>query len=164
MHRIKVVNDVGDLVSIFHVADSDVKRKVFQEVTLKWCTMEEIKEKYAEEGKEALTYLEKIKLVETQWKTTPEGPKKIYHTYYSIIQINISCSIMEISDIIYAATMTKKDIENYENKIRNVIKGDEGVFFGDAVENLKVSEILLRGVIKRSTNFEIKGHRIMDVS
>jgi len=157
------VNDVGDLVSIFHVADSDVKKKVFQEVTLKWCTTEEIEEKYGKEGKDALSYLEKIKLVETQWKTTPEGPKKIYHTYYSIIQINLSCSIMEISDIIYVATMNEDEIKKYEKVIKSMIKEDEGVFFGDVVESLKVSEIFLRGIIKRSPNLEIKGHRIIGV-
>lgn len=59
--RIKVINDPGELVSIFHASDSDVKRKLLIDLSTSWITMPTIAEKYGQEGKRALLYLDKIK-------------------------------------------------------------------------------------------------------
>ncbi len=51
VNRIKVVNDVGELVTIFHAADTDVKRKLLLDLSTGWITMPQIDEKYGVEGK-----------------------------------------------------------------------------------------------------------------
>ena len=112
--RIKVVNDVGELVSIFHAADTDVKRKLLIDLSTGWITLPKIEERYGIEGKRALHYLDKIKMTESQWVTGEGGPEKAYHTYYTNVQINLIGGMEELADIIYATTMSEKKLEEYE--------------------------------------------------
>ncbi|OYT60792.1 ArsR family transcriptional regulator [Euryarchaeota archaeon ex4484_178] len=158
--RIKVVSDIGDLVSVFHACDSEIKKKVFVEITKRWCTLEEIEEKYGEEGVEALKYLEKIKLVETQWITAESGVKKAYHTYYDLFQINISLPILEAAEIIRVLMMSDDEFRNWEEKIIENVGPEGEIFLGDLVEKLDISQIMLRGLIRRSAKIDIKGMRV----
>lgn len=158
--RIKVVNDVGELVSIFHVADTDVKRRLLIDLSTGWITMPDIEEKYGQEGKKALYYLDKIKMIESQWMTGEKGPEKTYHTYYTNVQINIMGTLEELADIIYAATISDDNLEEYENRIIDMTQPGEGVFIGDVSEKLEISQTLLRGIIKRSSVLHIKGYKI----
>ncbi len=162
--RIKVVNDVGELVSIFHAADNDVKRKLLLDLSTNWITMPHIEEKYGSEGKKALLYLDKIKLIESQWMTGDKGPEKAYHTYYTNVQINLLGSMGDLADIIYATTLTDEQLSIYEEQIKNMIKDPEGVFLGDAADSLDISQTLLRGIVKRSTILQIKGFKIAVIS
>ncbi len=158
--RIKVIADIGDLVSVFHACDSEVKKKVFMEITKKWCTVEEINEKYGEEGVDALKYLEKIKLVETQWVTGEQGVKKAYHTYYDLFQINLSLPIIEAAEVIRVVTMSDEEFKGWEEKIIEAIGPSKDIFLGDLVEKMGISQIMLRGLIRRSTRIDIKGMRV----
>ena len=162
--RIKVVNDVGELVSIFHAADTEVKRRLLLDLSANWITMPHIEEKYGIEGKRALLYLDKIKLIESQWMTGDNGPEKAYHTYYTNVQINLLGSMGDLADIIYATTLTDEQLTVYEDKIRDMIKDPEGVFLGDAADALDVSQTLLRGIVKRSNILQIKGFKIAIVN
>ncbi|MCK5024815.1 MAG: ArsR family transcriptional regulator [Thermoplasmata archaeon] len=163
MNRIKVVNDPSELVSAFRAVDTDVKREVFKEVAAGWRTAQEIEDKFGNEGRLAIRFFNKMKLVETRWQQPPEGtthkPVKAYHTYYSAFHINTSCSVFEISDVIAAAGMLDKDFKKIEKKILDLI-GDEGKFAGDVAEELEVSQTLLKSLVKRSVKFDYRGHRI----
>jgi predicted DNA-binding ArsR family transcriptional regulator len=158
--RIKVIADIGDLVSVFHACDSEIKKKVFMEITKKWCTLEEIQKKFGDEGVSALKYLEKIKLVETQWVTGESGVKKAYHTYYDLFQINISLPIIEAAEVIRVVTMDDKEFKEWENKIIEAIGPTKSIFLGDLVEKMGISQIMLRGLIRRSTRIDIKGMKV----
>ena len=162
--RIKVVNDVGELVSIFHAADSDVKRRLLLDLSTSWITMPVIEQKYGVEGKRALLYLDKIKLIESQWMTGENGPEKAYHTYYTSVQINLLGTMSELADIIYATTLSEEKLLGYEEKIIGMITDNEGVFLGDVAESLDVSQALLRGIVKRSNVLQIKGYKIAHVN
>ncbi len=156
--RIKVINDVGDLVSVFYSCNTEVKKKVFQEITKKWCTMEEIREKYGEEGERALKYLEKIKFVETQWVTTEKGVVRAYHTYYDLFQISLSLPILEASEVLHVISMPENEFQEWEKKILELMK--ESNFIGYLVEKLGISQVMLRALIRRSDKMEIKGMRV----
>ncbi|MCL4451760.1 MAG: ArsR family transcriptional regulator [Candidatus Thermoplasmatota archaeon] len=158
--RIKVVNDVGELVSIFHAADTDVKRKLLIDLSTGWITLPKIEERYGIEGKRALHYLDKIKMTESQWVTGEGGPEKAYHTYYTNVQINLIGGMEELADIIYATTMSEKKLEEYETEIKKMIVPGEGVFLGDVTDKLQFSQTLLRGLIRRSSSLTIKGYKI----
>ncbi len=158
--RIKVIADIGDLVSVFHACDSEVKKKVFMEITKKWCTVEEIEEKYGEDGVDALKYLEKIKLVETQWVTGEQGVKKAYHTYYDLFQINLSLPIIEAAEVIRVVTMNDEEFKEWEEKIIETIGPSKDIFLGDLVEKMGISQVMLRGLIRRSMRIDIKGMRV----
>ncbi len=155
--RIKVVGDIGDLISVFHACDTEVKKKVFVELTKRWCTVEEIEQLYGKEGVEALRYLEKIKLVETQWVTMPQGVVKAYHTYYDLFQINLSLPIIEAAEVIRVVTMSDSEFREWENKIIGLMEGKKSIFLGDLVEKLGISQTMLRGLIRRSTKLDIRG-------
>ncbi|EQB72660.1 MAG: hypothetical protein AMDU1_APLC00005G0039 [Thermoplasmatales archaeon A-plasma] len=162
--RIKVVNDVGELVSIFHAADSDTKRRLLLDLSTGWITMPVIEQKYGNEGKKALLYLDKIKLIESQWMTGENGPEKAFHTYYTNVQINLLGSMSDLADIIYATTLTEQQLMEYEDKILGMISDPEGVFIGDVSEKLNISQALLRGIVKRSSMLQIKGYKIAKVN
>ena len=162
--RIKVVNDVGELVSIFHAADSEVKRRLLLDLSTSWITMPVIEQKYGVEGKRALLYLDKIKLIESQWMTGENGPEKAYHTYYTSVQINLLGTMSELADIISANTLSEEKLLGYEEKIIGLITDNEGVFLGDVAESLDVSQALLRGIVKRSNVLQIKGYKIAHVN
>ncbi|MCL4331902.1 MAG: ArsR family transcriptional regulator [Candidatus Thermoplasmatota archaeon] len=162
--RIKVVNDVGELVTIFHAADTEVKRRLLIDLSTGWITIPKIEEKYGIEGRRALLYLEKIKMVESQWLTGEQGPEKAYHTYYTNVQINLMGGMDELADIVFATTLTEDKLEEYENRIIDMIAESEGVFVGEVAESLDISQTLLRGIIRRSALLQIKGYKIEKVS
>ncbi|MDP8011858.1 MAG: ArsR family transcriptional regulator [Thermoplasmata archaeon] len=164
MSKIKGINDVSDMIGIFHTSDSEVKKNLFLDLIKGWMTEEEIYKKYGEEGKKALFYLEKIKLVESQWITYDNGQRtKSYRAYYDTVQINITVPIIELPDIIYIATMDDTEIKKYEERILKIMGNQKSIFIGDVQSALNVSLTFLKGIIKRSSIFDIKGHNIEKV-
>jgi predicted DNA-binding ArsR family transcriptional regulator len=89
MNRIKVINEPSELVPMLRSVDTPVKRDVLKEVTLEWRTADEIEQTFGQEGREAIIFFEKMKLVETRWLSKNGGyPEKSYHTYYTSFSIN----------------------------------------------------------------------------
>ncbi|MGC8662793.1 MAG: ArsR family transcriptional regulator [Thermoplasmata archaeon] len=164
MSKIKGINDVSDMIGIFHTSDTEIKKNIFLDLIKGWMTEEELSKKYGEEGKRALFYLEKIKLVESQWITYDNGQRtKSYRAYYDTVQINITVPIIELPDIIYIATMNDREIKKYEEKILKIMGDQKSVFIGDVQTALNVSLTFLKGIIKRSSILDIKGHNIEKV-
>ncbi len=161
--RIKVINDPGELVSIFRASDTDIKRKLLIDLSTSWITLPKIQEKYGIEGKRALLYLDKIKMLESQWMTGENGPEKAYHTFYNNVQINLMGTMTELADIIYATTLPDQKLEEYEKEIESMMPPGDGVFLGEVAEKLGVSQTLLKGLVKRSRNLQIKGFKIEKV-
>lgn len=160
MRRIKVINEPTELVPMLRALDTVVKRQVFQEVTNGWNTAEQIEDKYGEEGKDALLFFEKMKLVETMWQSREDNTQeKAYHTYYISFYINTSAPVTEISDILAAAVMDDKEFNKLETKIIKLV-GEDGMFIGDISEQEDLSATFLKALVKRSTKLEYRGHRI----
>jgi predicted DNA-binding ArsR family transcriptional regulator len=82
MNRIKVINEPSELVPMLRSVDTAVKRDVLKEVTLEWRTADEIEAKFGPEGREAIIFFDKMKLVESRWVSNDGGfPVKSYHTF-----------------------------------------------------------------------------------
>src|SRR5881628_818972 len=161
MNRIKVVSEPAALVPILRTVDSPVKREVFRAVTADWSTVQPIEERSGAEGAEALKFFEKMKLVETKWQASATmQPEKAYHAFYSSFHINATAPVTEISDVLYAAMMSEKDYAKIEKQIFDMV-GDDGKFAGDVAENLKVSQTMLKSLVKRSSRLDFRGHRVM---
>ncbi|MEM0128253.1 MAG: ArsR family transcriptional regulator [Thermoplasmatales archaeon] len=159
MNKIKVVNDVGDLVIVFTLSNSKMKSDLLKTLNQSWMTEDEVKSRFGEEAVEFLKYLEKIKFIESQWSNTPQGPKKVYHNYYTSIQINILIPTEEAGDIIYVASMDDNKIEDYCKGIEEMI--DQGTqYIAEIQERLKESSTFVRAVIKRSKHLTIKGMKV----
>jgi predicted DNA-binding ArsR family transcriptional regulator len=163
MMRTKVVNDSTDLVPLLRAFDTKLKKEVFNELLTGWKPLSEVQDKYGEEGADALEYFDKMKLVETKWTTPDEGiegrPQKKYRSYYSAFNINISCPVNEISEIFTVASLNNNDFEKLENDIYAFV-GDDGKFGNMVAENFSLSNLALKGLVKRSNKFCYKGLKL----
>ena len=163
MMRTKVVNDSTDLVPLLRAFDTKTKKEVFNELLTDWKPLSIIKEKYGNEGENALDYFDKMKLVDTKWTTPDEGidgrPQKKYRSYYSAFNINISCPVNEISEIFTVASLNKDEFKNLEDRIFDFV-GEDGKFGNMVAENFKLSNLALKGLVKRSNKFCYKGLKL----
>ncbi len=163
MMRTKVVNDSTDLVPLLRAFDTKIKKEVFNELLLDWKPLSDIKTKYGNEGEEALEYFDKMKLVETKWTTPDQGidgkPQKKYRSYYSAFNINISCPVNEISEIFTVASLNRKEFEKLEDDIFSFV-GEDGKFGNMVAENFNLSNLALKGLVKRSNKFCYKGLKL----
>jgi predicted DNA-binding ArsR family transcriptional regulator len=161
IHRIKVVNDVSDLVPILRAVGTPLRLKVVQRLGEEWLTLEDVLREFGEEGKQALEFFEKLRLIDTRW-VAREGrrqPDKSYHFYYSTINVNTTSPLAEISEVLAIATMAPKEYDRLEARILAAV-GPEGRFFSDVAEELQMSPTRLKALVKRSEKLEYRGHRI----
>jgi predicted DNA-binding ArsR family transcriptional regulator len=160
MNRVKVVNEISELVPILRAVDTEVKKEVLKDLALEWRTSTEIKSKFGKEGEQALKIFEKMNLVETKWQSNEsKEPVKTYHTFYTSFHINATCSVYEISDILISAIMSEEKYNKIERKIYRMV-GKEGTFVGDIADELSLSPTLLKGLVRRSSRLNYRGHRI----
>jgi len=161
IHRIKVVNDISDLVPILRAVDTPLKLKLVQRLAEAWLTTEDIEREFGKDGARALPLFEKLKLIDTRW-VAREGrrqPEKSYHFYYSTININTTSPLTEVSDILAIASMPPKEYAKFEERIYDAV-GPDGRFFSDVAEELAMSATRLKGLVQRSDRLEYRGHRI----
>lgn len=160
MNRIKVINEPSELVPMLRSVDTPVKRDVLKEVTLEWKTADEIEAKFGPEGRDAIIFFEKMKLVETRWLSAGGNyPEKSYHTYYTSFNINAQWPVYEISDVLTAAMMDEDEYAAIEAKIIEQV-GKDGRFSGDVAEALDLSSTMLKSLVRRSVKVDYRGHRI----
>jgi predicted DNA-binding ArsR family transcriptional regulator len=161
MHRIKVVNDMSELVPVLRAVDTPVKLKLVQRLAEAWLTSDDVLREFGKEGVKALAFFEKLKLIDTRW-VAREGrrqPDKSYHFYYSTININTTAPLAEVSEILSIASMDDKEYQRLEQKIYDSV-GETGRFFSDVAEELGMTPTRLKGLVKRSDKLEYRGHRI----
>ena len=160
MNRIKVINEPSELVPMLRSVDTPIKRDVLKEVTLEWRTADEIEKKYGPEGRDAIIFFEKMKLVESRWLSTDGNyPEKSFHTYYTSFHINAQWPVYEISDVLAAAMMSEEEYAEIEKKILDEV-GNDGRFSGDVAEALGMTSTMLKSLVRRSVKMDFRGHRI----
>ena len=153
MNRIKVINEPSELVPMLRSVDTSVKRDVLKEA-------DEIEKKFGPEGKDAIIFFEKMKLVESRWLSTNGNyPEKSFHTYYTSFHINAQWPVYEISDVLAAAMMSEEEYAEIENKILEEV-GSDGRFSGDVAEALGMTSTMLKSLVRRSVKMDFRGHRI----
>ena len=161
MHRIKVVNDISELVPVLRAVDTPVKLRLVQRLAETWLTADDVLREFGKEGSKALAFFEKLKLIDTRW-VAREGrkqPDKSYHFYYSTININTTSPLAEVSEILSIASMEDKEYQKLEQRIYEAV-GETGRFFSDVAEELGMTPTRLKGLVKRSDKLEYRGHRI----
>jgi predicted DNA-binding ArsR family transcriptional regulator len=129
-------------------------------VTLEWKTADDIENKFGPEGRDAIIFFEKMKLVESRWLSVGgKYPVKSYHTYYTSFNINAQWPVYEISDVLAAAMMSESEYSAIEAKILAEV-GKGGRFSGDVAETLGLSSTMLKSLVRRSVKMDYRGHRI----
>lgn len=161
MHRIKVVNEVSELVPVLRAVDSPLKLELFQKLSETWLTEQDVDRDFGKAGVRTLSFFEKLKLVDSRWvaREGKKQPEKSFHTYYSTININTTAPLTEISEVLSIASMSDKDYARQEKRIFDAV-GASGRFFSDVAEELGMSPTRLKGLIKRSEKLEYRGHRV----
>ncbi len=163
MIRTKVINDSTELVSIMRAFDSSVKKEVFNEISRDWIPSSSIMDKFGEKGLEALDFFDHMKLAETKWTTPDEGingkPQKMYRSFYSIFNINISCPVNEISEIFTVSSLDENNFRKLEDNIFDFI-GENGTYSNKVSENFGISNTALKALVKRSNRFQYTGLKI----
>lgn len=163
MIRTKVINDSTDLVSILRAFDTPIKKEVFIEISKDWIPTSMILDKFGDEGQKALELFDKMKLAETKWTTPETGidgkPQKMYRSFYSIFNINISCPVNEISEIFNISSLDEDEFQRLEEEIYDYI-GENGTFGNKVSENFKISNTALKTLVKRSNRFDYTGLKI----
>ena len=163
MIRTKVINDSTELVSIMRAFDSPVKKEVFNEISRDWIPSSNIMDKFGEKGLEALDFFDHMKLAETKWTTPDEGingkPQKMYRSFYSIFNINISCPVNEISEIFTVSSLDENNFRKLEDNIFDFI-GENGTYSNKVSENFGISNTALKALVKRSNRFQYTGLKI----
>ena len=164
MMRTKVINDSADLVSIIRAFDDTIKKDVFLEICKDWIPVSSITEKFGSKGEDALELFDKMKLAETKWTTPEDGvkgkPQKMYRSFYSLFNINISCPVNEISDIFNVSALDQDVFEKLEDEIYEFI-GDEGKFVNTVSENFRISNTALKAMVRRSNRFAYTGLKLL---
>ena len=163
MIRTKVINDSTELVSIMRAFDSPVKKEVFNEISKDWTPTSSIIDKFGEKGLDALEFFDRMKLAETKWTTPNEGingkPQKMYRSFYSLFNINISCPVNEISEIFTVSALDDDNFKKLEDEIFQFI-GENGTFGNKVSENFQISNTALKALVKRSNRFQYTGLKI----
>ena len=163
MIRTKVINDSTDLVSVIRAFDNKTKKDVFNEILKDWMPVSVIRDRYGKDGEDALELFDQMKLVETKWTTPEEGidgkPQKIYRSFYSLFNINISCPVNEISEIFNISSLDDGNFERLEDEIYDFI-GETGKFGNTVSENFGISNTALKALVKRSSRFRYTGLKI----
>lgn len=164
MIRTKVINDSADLVSIIRAFDNKTKKEVFGEISRGWTHESSVKKRWGAAGEDALELFDRMKLAETKWTTSEEGvdgkPQKMYRSFYSLFNINISCPVNEISDIFTISSLQADEFEKLENDIYEFI-GEEGRFGNTVSETFKISNTALKAMVKRSSKFCYTGLKVI---
>ena len=163
MIRTKVINDSTDLVSIIRAFDTSIKKEVFFEISKDWTPTSAIVEKFGNKGQEALEFFDNMKLAETKWTTPEDGingkPQKMYRSFYSLFNINISCPINEISEIFTISALDNNNFKKLEDEIYEFI-GENGTFGNKVSENFQLTNTALKALVKRSNKFQYTGLKI----
>jgi predicted DNA-binding ArsR family transcriptional regulator len=133
------------------------------EISRDWVPTSLILEKFGGEGQNALEFFDKMKLAETKWTTPDEGmdgkPQKMYRSFYSLFNINISCPVNEISEIFNVSSLDDHQFKKLEENIFGFI-GDTGTFANKVSENFHISNTALKALVKRSNRFQYTGLKI----
>jgi len=133
------------------------------EISKDWVPSSLILERFGDEGQTALEFFDKMKLAETKWTTPDEGvdgkPQKMYRSFYSLFNINISCPVNEISEIFNVSSLDDDQFKKLEENIYGFI-GETGTFANKVSENFHISNTALKALVKRSNRFQYTGLKI----
>ena len=160
MKRTKLINDPAELVALFRSVDSPGRRAVLARLAEGWTPTSELQE--MEEAFSAITYFEKFKLVESRWEVRDGKPEKAYRTFYNAFQISTSLSFEETQELLTVVLMDEAVFEALEVKIQEMV-GEEGCFANDISRELELTSLQLKGLVRRSVQFDYKGHNIVPI-
>ncbi|HDM36617.1 MAG TPA: ArsR family transcriptional regulator [Candidatus Syntrophoarchaeum butanivorans] len=164
--RVRIVNDLPDLVPLLHIFATKRHKEVFDLLSSGWYTEDELKEMLEyEEVKGSIDILRESGLLESKWRPPEAGgtPEVEYTTSYSKVRLNLQCEMEDLGNIISLSFMDEKEFDSIVEELISCIKSGK-----DSITNISISEdispIILKAIVKRSPKLLIKGQKLEVVS
>ena len=162
MKRVKLINDPAEIVALFRAVDTEKRRSIMTVLSEGWTMISKLGADYGDEAHEVITYFEKFKLIESRWEVNSETgrPEKSYRTFYNAFQISTSLTFDEAQELLTVVLMSEKEFKALESRIVEMI-GTDGTFANDISRDLNITSLTLKGLVRRSVEFDFKGHNIV---
>ncbi len=160
--RAKLVNDIVELIPIFHLLSTETYRKVYYALLEGWHTLSELKEKFGDGFEEALKILKHAGMLEVKWRmpSDPGGkPEKEYHVSYTHVSANFYISLKDLNKVLEIVFMPDDELEEYVKKIEEEIKAGR-MSVPHICKSLNLDPLFVRAVAKRSLRLTLKGQLI----
>ncbi|ADB57296.1 ArsR family transcriptional regulator [Archaeoglobus profundus] len=160
MRRVKLVNDVVDLVPILYMFSTTTYKNVYSALLDDWYTLNELKEMFGEGVEEALKILKSAGMLEVRWRMPkdPAGkPEKEYHVTYTHLNASFYVSLIELNKVLEVIFMPEDEFEEVVKKVIDEIKAGR-MSVQHISRDLKLEPIVVRAIAKRSLKLNLKGN------
>ncbi|MCS3924297.1 ArsR family transcriptional regulator [Methanosalsum natronophilum] len=159
--RTRIINDPSELVPLLRTFGSRTNKNVFDALSTKWMTEEELNEYLGKDSSNSILLLKKSGLIESQWKMPEPGkkPSMEYHTSYSKVQTNFQCSFEDLSDIIMLAFKPYEEVSEAVEELEKLVsEGNQSM--SNLTRILNRSPLYIRAVARRSPKIAVMGQRL----
>lgn len=160
--RARLVNDVVELIPIFHLLSAETYRRVYSSLLEGWYTTSELEKMFGEGYEKALKILKNAGMLEAKWRmpSDPGGrPEKEYHVSYTHVSANFYISLKDLNKVLEVVFMSDDEIEEYVSKIEEEIKSRR-TSLSYIAKDLNLDPLFLRAIAKRSLRLSLKGQLI----
>lgn len=159
--RTRIINDPSELVPLLRTFGSRTHKKVFDVLSTKWMTKEELDEYMNVDTTESLGILKKSGLIESQWKMPEPGkmPAMEYRTSYSKVQANFQCSFEDLSDIIMLTFKPYEEVRDSIEELEKLVVGGTSSM-SNLTRALNKNPLYIRSVARRSNKLSVMGQRL----
>jgi len=160
MRRVKLVNDVVELVPILYMFSTTTYKNVYSALLDGWYTLNELKERFGEGVEEALRILKSAGMLEVRWRMPkdPAGkPEKEYHVTYTHLNASFYVSLIELNKVLEVIFMPEDEFEEVVKKVIDEIKAGR-MSVQHISRDLKLEPIVVRAIAKRSLKLNLKGN------
>lgn len=159
--RTRIINDPSYLVPLLRTFGSRTHKKIFDALSSKWMTKEELDEFMNVDSGKSLQILKKAGLLESQWRVPEVGkkPSKEFHTSYSKVQVNFQCSFEDLSDIIMLTFKPYEEVHDVIDELeKQVAEGNTSM--SNLTRSLNKNPFYICAVARRSENLSVMGQRL----
>ncbi len=157
--RTKIINDPADLVPLLHVFKNDQRTEVFKAIAEGSTSLENIQDKFGEDGKDVLELLNSIGLVKSKWDIDENGPSRRYQTSYSRFRANFECNICDIIEILNISISSENVLKDEIEKIENLACTENNTI-SEISKEIDMNEVLVRALAKKCRSMSIEGNKI----
>ncbi|HJH32222.1 MAG TPA: ArsR family transcriptional regulator [Methanosarcinaceae archaeon] len=159
--RTRIINDPSELVPFLRIFGSRTHKNVFDALSTKWMTEEDLEEFMGNDVSTSIRILKKGGLIESQWRMPEPGktPAMEYRTSYSRVQTNFQCSFEDMSDIVMLAFKPYDDFQESIGQLEKLVaEGNQSM--SSLVRALNLSPLYIRSLARRSNKLTVMGQRL----
>ena len=159
--RTRIINDPSELVPFLRIFGSRTHKNVFDALSKKWMTEEDLEEFMGSDVSKSIRILKTGGLIESQWRMPEPGktPAMEYHTSYSKVQTNFQCSFEDMSDIVMLSFKPYEDFKESIEQLETLVsEGNQSM--SNLVRAFNQSPLYIRALARRSDKLTVMGQRV----